>query len=103
MRTHDELGIYTMRCREGDLAVVTTSVFYPENIGALLRVIAAHDSTHWYVEALSRVVSSRGSHAPGSFGTCADAQMRPLRNGPDEDQTHEWAGTPITFGEPIDA
>lgn len=85
-----------MRCRPGDLAVITTSQH--GNVGCLVRVMCRSAEPllpSWWCEALCWVKDGWGfSHAPGTHGECPDAWMRPIRPGEGADETLSWKSVP---------
>lgn len=90
-----------MNCKPGDLAVILWTRNYPENIGALVRVL--HDSPNgplpeyghqWSVEPLQRVMTSIGKAGPGGEFSMPDRFLRPLRDNDGDDEMLRIAGKP---------
>ena len=93
-------------CKVGDLAVVIKSDF-PENVGILVNVLAAHPFyvAEWYVEVLGRAVAGHAGEmsragAGGRKVRCADSALRPIRDQPGDDETLTWAGLPRYIADP---
>jgi hypothetical protein len=90
-----------MNCKPGDLAVIIWTKAYPENIGALVRVVRESPNGpnpvhgfQWSCEALHPVRSSRGVMQPGQEGAMPDKFLRPIRDNDGEDETLTWAAKP---------
>ena len=95
-----------MRCIPGDLAVVINDHEYPNNNGALLRVVqnakSVFPNTHfdWLCEPLS-TFRFQETISPGMLRrgmSCVvvyrDCELRPLRDGDGQDETLSWLTKP---------
>lgn len=84
-----------MRCKVGDLAVQVAGDF-PQNIGALYRVIDRHRciDDEWRVETLSRVVTNLHPAVPGDIVWINDYCLLPIRDSDGADETLTWKDVP---------
>lgn len=103
-----------MRCKPGDLAVVTGDHgAHPETAGRLVDVlhVAAPDMTRlpdgapchrsagahaWVIKFHNpiRIRWSRGDWHMASYAVCPDSKLHPIRPGEGSDETLTWAGKP---------
>jgi len=87
-----------MRCKVGDLAVVVyLPQEYERNIGALVTVESLQRPGLWNVVTLSSAWCRRANRGmpPGERTTCRDDFLRPLRDGPGQDEMLRIADLPI--------
>lgn len=92
-----------MQCKVGDLAIVVNDYENPDNNGALLRILLRAGPgwgipADWIGEPLSSF-SFPGRVIRSGQGTVMyrDCELKPLRDGDGEDQTHQWAGRPASL------
>ena len=104
-----------MRCKAGDLAVITGAYhLHPNSCGALCRVLYRANSgaftlpdgaktsdrlrpASWVIEAINPIVAALhgdGKMLPVKYAVCPDSRLRPLRDNPGQDETLDWAPVP---------
>lgn len=95
-----------MNCKPGDLAIVVNDIEYPQNNGALLRVVSRlrpsdRHPFEWRCEPLSTFHFGERVCYPG-HGVCVyrDIELKPLRDGDGQDETLAWAGLPAPILQP---
>lgn len=85
-----------MNCKQGDLAVVVTAKFFPEEIGKIVTCVQFKPSLGepaWIVDPPLGKDESRNGHffkADWVFDSC----LRPIRDNDGTDETLTWAGLP---------
>ncbi len=93
-----------MNCNQDDMAIFVCNLF-ADNVGRMCKVLRRNyecpeDGPVWLVEAMQpmRALSDVGLGVMRPAGTrllALDADLRPLRDGPGEDETLQWCPPPI--------
>lgn len=81
----------TLRCKEGDLAIVVNDMEHPWNNGALVKVLRRADRSEytvpvdWDCEAVTTIRTDGFTYSPGEADIgFRDRELRPIRDpGPD--------------------
>jgi len=86
-----------MNCREGELAVIVRSAFFPECIGKIVCCVkfepAPDGAAAWLVDRrVHEQVIAGGSLRRGDWWY--DIALRPIRDNDGEDETLTWACKP---------
>lgn len=85
-----------MNCKPGDLAVIVKPGTTTRNLGRLVHVLHAINSSDWWIEVVGAPMHGyrSGNEAWAKFGIVEDHRLRPIRDQPGADESLTWAPAP---------